>query len=114
MTEILSNILLTSVLIGAALWIAKTNPLLGGFILSLPLTTLITLALAKIQSRESANPVLMAKSIFVGVLVTLAFFIPFLLSEKLKLGFWQSYFAGFSLLIVSYFAHRWVVTTWLT
>jgi hypothetical protein len=46
-----------------------------------------------------------AKSIFVAVPISLVFFVPFLFSEKLNLGFWTCYSIGIGLLAIGYFVH---------
>ncbi len=109
MSQIVLNVVLTSVSLSFVLWLSKTNPTLGGFILSMPLSTLITLAFSKIQNENTGNTMLLAKSIFIGIPSTLTFFIPFLLAERFNLSFWTSYTTGFLLLSVSFFKHRYVV-----
>ncbi len=113
MTEIATNVALTSVLLSVVLWVSKTNAILGGFIVSLPISTLIVLAFSRIQQGETGNTQLLAKSIFVALPATLTFFIPFLLADRLKLSFWTSYFTGICLLTVSFFIHKWLVTRFL-
>jgi uncharacterized membrane protein (GlpM family) len=107
--EIVFNIVLSAVAISVVLWISKTNPVLAGFVGSLPLSTLIVLAFSKLQDRDVGDTQLLAKSIFIGIPATLLFFIPFLVAERLKLSFWTTYFSGFALLSVSYFIHRYLV-----
>ena len=106
---LLLNLGLSASLISIALWVAKQNPRLGGFIVSLPLSTLIVLALNRFQNPDSSSGVSLAKSIFVAIPASLTFFIPFLLSEKLKLSFWTCYGCGVALLGASYFIHRFVM-----
>ncbi len=113
MTEIAINVILTSTILSFVLWLSKSNPVLGGFIVSLPLSTLIVLAFSKIQSADAGNTFILAKSIFVAVPSTLLFFIPFLLADKFKLSFWTTYFTGFGLLAVSFMIHKWIMTNWL-
>src|SRR2546426_8902686 len=107
------NIGLSALIISTALWVAKSTPVLGGFIVSLPLSTLITLALSKLQEDNPGNTFLLARSIFVAVPLTLLFFIPFLLADRWKLSFWACYFIGFGLLLVSYGLHRWIMANWM-
>lgn len=64
------------------------------------------LPLSPIQHGDSENTILRAKSIFVAVPVTLAFFIPFLASGKFGLSFWQAYALGCLALLLANFAHR--------
>jgi hypothetical protein len=103
------NIGLSALIISTALWIAKQNPGLGGFVVSLPLSTLIVLALNRIQNPDPASGMTLAKSIFVAIPATLTFFVPFLLAEKLRLSFWTCYGSGVALLGTSYFVHRFVL-----
>lgn len=110
MNQIILNVILTSVSLSFVLWLSKTNPTLGGFILSMPLSTLITLAFSKMQNANTANTMILAKSIFIGIPSTLTFFVPFLLADRLKLDFWICYATGFLLLSVSFFIHRYVVS----
>ena len=113
MFEIAINVILTSAILSFVLWLSKSNPVLGGFIVSLPLSTLIVLALSKMQNAETGNAYILAKSIFVAIPATLVFFVPFLLAEKLKISFWTSYVSGFLLLSVSFFVHKWIMGNWV-
>lgn len=114
MIEVAFNVILTSTLLSIVLWISKTNPILGGFIVSLPLSTLIVLAFSKIQNQDPGNTYLLAKSIFVAVPASLLFFVPFLLADRFKIGFWTSYSIGFALLAISFFIHRWLMVRWMS
>lgn len=100
------NILISSVVISGCVWLAEKRPDLAGFIVSLPLSTLLMLALNQIQHGDASKGTLLAKSIFIAIPSTLVFFIPFLFAEKLKIPFWISYTIGIALLAVAYFAHR--------
>lgn len=114
MLQIVFNIFLSATMISFALWVAKTNPILGGFIISLPLSTLIALALSKIQNSDPGNTFLLAKSIFIAVPVSLLFFVPFLFAERFRLSFWASYGTGLVLLVLSFGIHRWLMARWFT
>lgn len=109
MTEIFFNLTISASVISLVLWISKSNPTLAGFVLSLPISTLIVLALSKFQNKDPGNTFLLAKSVMVGVPASLLFFIPFLFADKLKLNFWSSYMIGFLLLSISYLVHKWLV-----
>ncbi len=109
MTEIFFNLTISASVISLVLWISKSNPSLAGFVLSLPISTLIVLALSKLQNKDPGNTFMLAKSVMIGVPATLLFFVPFLLADKLKLSFWTSYIIGFLLLGLSYVIHKWLV-----
>lgn len=109
MAEIFFNLTISATVISLVLWISKSNPTLAGFVLSLPISTLIVLALSKLQNKDPGNTLLLAKSVMIGVPASLLFFVPFLFADKLKLNFWSSYMIGFLLLTVSYLIHKWLV-----
>lgn len=110
--ELAFNVGLSAVIISVALWVAKQNPILGGFIISLPISTLIVLALNQFQNPDPAAGINLAKSVFIAIPASLLFFVPFLLAEKLKLSFWSCYSIGVALLGVSFVIHK-TVTNWM-
>lgn len=114
MIEIGINVLLTSTILSIVLWISKTNPVLGGFIVSLPISSIIVLAFSKLQSVDEGNTMIMAKSIFIAIPASLTFFIPFLFADKLKMSFWTTYGSGLALLLISFTIHRWVMNHWMS
>ena len=112
LAEIALNVVLTSAILTFVLWVSKSNPTLGGFIVSLPISTLIVLAFSKIENQNPGSSFMLAKSIFVAVPTTMLFFVPFLLADKLKLPFWTSYISGIALLAVAYWIHGWIAGQW--
>ena len=104
--HVVVNIMISAALISFAAWLSGRAPRLAGFIVALPLTTMLVLPLSYLEHRDSQNAILFAKSIFVAIPVTLLFFIPFLLSGRLNLTFWQAYSAACVILPLGYFAHR--------
>ena len=104
------NIAISASVISFCALLANRKPELAGFILSLPLSTLLALALNQAQYNDPAKGTLLAKSIFVAVPSSLLFFIPFLFAERLKLSFWMSYVTGVALLVVAYFIHQFVMS----
>ena len=103
------NIVVSACVIAFAAWLSRQFPGTAGFIVALPLATMLVLPLAYFQHGDGGNTILMAKSIFVAVPITLAFFIPFLLSGRFGLTFWQAYAYGCLALVLGYFIHRVVV-----
>jgi hypothetical protein len=81
---------------------------LAGFLTALPLTTILALAFSQVEWGNSKQSVEFAKSIFLAVPVSLLFFLPFLFSEKLNLGFWTCYLLGLILLGIGYFIHSYI------
>ena len=100
-----------SVLIVTSGWIAKSNPRLGGFILALPLTTLIALAFKYGEFKDANSSVEFAKSTFYAIPLSLLFFVPFLFADKLKIGFWGIYSSGIFLLGMGYLIHKAILSS---
>ena len=102
----LVNLLISASIIAFTAWLSKTYPMIAGFIVALPITTMLVLPLSYLQHDSVENTALFAKSIFVAIPVSLAFFVPFLLSNRFGLNFWQSYGLGCGLLVLGFFVHR--------
>jgi hypothetical protein len=98
------NTLISAVVIGVAAWMSRRYPNTAGFIIALPLATLLVLPLAYLQHRDAQSVFDMARSILVALPITLLFFIPFLLRDRLS--FWGAYALGCALLPLGYFVHR--------
>lgn len=96
-------------LIAFSSWLAGKKPELAGFIVALPLTTLLALAFAQIEYQNPENSVKFAQSIFIAVPLSLLFFVPFLAATKLNWPFWGLYAGGLVLLGAGYFVHQWIV-----
>lgn len=105
---IILKVIAASVLIAVSSWVAKSNPRLGGFILALPLTTMIALAFNFGEFKNAQATVEFAKSTFYAVPISLLFFLPFLLADRIKIGFWGLYVLGIAFLGVGYGVHRMV------
>ena len=98
--------LIAALMIAFASWLAGKRPDLAGFIVALPLTTLLVLAFSRGQWGDPETSVKLAKSIFLGLPVSLLFFVPFLVAHRFHLGFWTCYATGLALLAAGYFIHR--------
>jgi predicted membrane channel-forming protein YqfA (hemolysin III family) len=98
-----------AILISFVSWLSGRKTGLAGFLTALPLTTLLALAFSHMEWGDNKQSVEYAKSIFVAIPVSLLFFIPFLLAEKLNLNFWTCYIGGVALLGGGYFIHAQVI-----
>jgi hypothetical protein len=98
------NTLISAVVIGVAAWISRRYPVTAGFIIALPLATMLVLPLAYLEHRDAGSMFDMARSILVALPITLLFFIPFLMRDRLS--FWGAYALGCTLLPLGYFVHR--------
>ena len=101
---IVLNTLVSAVVIGIVAWISRRYPVTAGFIIALPLATMLVLPLAYLQHRDAGSVFEMAKSILVALPITLLFFIPFLMRDRLS--FWGAYAFGCALLPIGYLVHR--------
>ena len=110
MASFILKTIITAIIISFSSWLSGKRPDLAGFILALPIATLIALAFSYAEYQNAQTTIAFAKSIFVGVPVSLLFFIPFLLAEKLNFSFWHSYSAGLGLLVIGFFLHKTILT----
>ncbi|WP_022696755.1 hypothetical protein [Euryhalocaulis caribicus] len=100
------------VVVATAAWLSEKKPGLAGFVVALPLASLLALAFSWFEHRDSQTSILFARSILIAVPVSYLFFAPFFFTGRTGWGFWSSYAAGFVLLILGFFIHRWV-SGWL-
>ncbi|MFZ1866280.1 MAG: hypothetical protein WAU39_18820 [Polyangiales bacterium] len=98
------NTLVSAIVIGVAAWISRRYPVTAGFLIAMPLATMLALPLAYAQHRDAASAFEMARSILVALPITVLFFVPFLMRDRLS--FWAAYGLGCLLLPVGYLVHR--------
>ena len=102
----LVKVIFSAIILSFASWLSFKKPILAGFIVSLPLVSLLTIFFSYAEYKDIDKTVSFAKSIFVGVPISLLFFLPFLFCKRLDLSFSQAYFAGIVILIIGYFIHK--------
>ena len=108
------KIIFSACVIAFTSWLAGKRPELAGFIIALPLMTLLVLPFNYAEYQDPANSLTFAKSILIAVPLSLTFFIPFLFANKIMAaapqgtGFWVVYAAGIACLVVAYFIHQWI------
>lgn len=90
-----------------ASWLAGKKPVLAGFVISLPLMSMISIVYVYLQDRDMEKINQFALSILVGVPLSLTFFIPFLLNRWFKLSFTLTYALAVGCLILAYTTHQW-------
>ena len=101
------NTLVSAIVIGVAAWISRRYPVTAGFLIAMPLATMLALPLAYAQHRDVASAFEMARSILVALPITVLFFVPFLMRDRLS--FWAAYGLGCLLLPVGYVIHRAII-----
>jgi hypothetical protein len=98
--------LLAAVVIASASWLADKRPQLGGFLIALPLASMLALAFNAVEFQNLENTTRFAQSIFTAIPLSLLFFVPFLFAGKLNWSFWTCYLVGFLLLGGGFLIHR--------
>ena len=76
------NLFISAVTISFASWLSGRFPTAAGFVVALPLATMLVLPLSYNEHGNAENTILLAKSILVAIPISLAFFVPFLLSGR--------------------------------
>ncbi len=100
------KMVLASGMIAFTSWLAGRKPALAGFIIALPISSLLALAFTQAEWRDPEKSVRFAQGILFALPLSATFFLPFLFARQLKMSFWGLYFLGVAFLSVSYFAHR--------
>ena len=106
----LSKVLLAALVIAFASWLSGKKPELSGFIIALPIASIIAIAFSYMEHKNAENTVLFAKSILIGVPVSYLFFVPFFFAKNFNMNFWMIYGLGIILLIAGYFAHKYLTS----
>ena len=99
-----------AIVIAFASWLSGKKPELAGFIIALPIASLLALVFSYLEYRDPAASITFAKSILVGVPVSYLFFLPFFFADKLGNSFWLSYLTGLGLLVIGFFIHRYIMS----
>lgn len=102
----IAKIALTSLVVACTSWLAGKRPELAGFIVALPLTSLLVLMFTQFEHHNHETTIRFAKSILIGVPISWLFFVPFFFAGKLGNNFWLCYGIGITLLTMGYFLHR--------
>ncbi len=100
------KLIIISCVIAFSSWLAGKKPELAGFIIAMPISSMIALAISYFNYKDSSTSITFAKSILIAVPVSWLFFIPFFLAERFGFGFWIAYIIGLLLLAVGYFIHK--------
>lgn len=102
------KVFVAAIVIAFTSWLSGKKPELAGFIIALPIASLLVLVFSYFEHRDAAATITFAKSIMIGVPVSWLFFVPFFLAEKFDYGFWVSYLIGLCLLVIGFFVHRYI------
>lgn len=113
------KIALSACVIAFASWLSGKRPDLAGFIIALPLATLLVLPFSYAEYQDAEATARFAQSIFLAVPLSLTFFIPFLFAKPIMATlpngyqFWGVYGLGLVCLIAAYLLHQYIMKTWI-
>jgi hypothetical protein len=100
------NVVLSALVVGVAAWLSGGFPRAAGFLVSVPLATMLVLPMAHLQHQDAEKTVAFAKSILIAVPVVMLFLLPFMLAVRFDLSFWLSCVLACLWLIPAFFLHR--------
>jgi biotin transporter BioY len=103
------NVVLSALVIGVAAWLSDRFPRATGFLVALPLATMLVLPMAHRQHQDAEKTVAFAKSILIAVPIVMLFLLPFMLAVRCGLSFWLSYVLACLWLIPAFFLHRYLL-----
>lgn len=103
MIGVIFKTLFAGAVITFAAWLSGKRPGLAGFIIALPMMSMLSILFSYIQYRDMEKINQFATSIIVSVPLSLTFFIPFILNKWLKWGFAPIYLLALACLFVAYF-----------
>ena len=102
----LTKVLLAGLIIAFASWLAGRKPVLAGFIVALPLISMLAIIFSYVEFKDMNKINQFTSSIFVAIPLSLTFFIPFRLNKWLKMNFTITYGLAIICLILAYFVHH--------
>ena len=105
------KILLSASIIAGISWYAGKNPPLAGFLIALPIISILSISFSYFQYRDIEKINQFASSILVSIPLSLLFFVPFILNRWLKWSFFPVIVSGFILLFVGYLIHSRIFKT---
>ena len=104
------KILISSLIISIASWLSLKKPALAGFLIAMPLMSIIAIFFSYNEHRNLEKTIMFSKSILVGIPISLSFFLPFFFAKSLGLGFYSTYSLGIIFLIVGFFIHKFLTS----
>ena len=96
------KVFISAMMIAFTSWLAGRKPVLAGFIIALPLTSVLAILFAYYEYRDMQRINQFASSILVAVPLSLVFFIPFLLNKWMKLNFVPTFVLALVFLLAAY------------
>ncbi len=101
----LSKVLFSALIIAFASWLSGRKPILAGFIIALPLMSMLAILFSYIEFKDMNRIDQFARSILVATPLSLSFFMPFLLGRWVKMSFTTTYVLAVLFVIAAFFIH---------
>ena len=102
----LLKVIIAAGLISFSSWLSVKKPVLAGFIVALPLTSVLAILFSYWHTNNYQQVQVFAKSILVAVPVSLLFFVPFLIPIKWNHSFFVSFILGIVFIFIGYLIHK--------
>src|SRR3954453_18301708 len=102
------RVAIAAVTLVAAAELSKRFPRYGALLLSIPLVTILAFMMSWFQYHDLPAISKLAKETLILVVIGLPFFIPFILSKQLGLGFWAAMGSGIVLASLTVGAWLWL------
>jgi hypothetical protein len=106
---IVVNVVLSALVIGVAAWLSGSFPRAAGFLVALPLATILVLPMAHLQHKDAESTVEFATSILIAIPVVMLFLLPLILALRAGWSFWLAYVVACLWLIPAFFLHRYLL-----
>lgn len=103
------KVIFSGMIIAFASWLSVKKPILAGFIIALPLMSLISIFFSYLEHRDMEKTITFSKSILIGVPASLTFFIPFFFAKYFGMNFFTTYLVGIIFLICGFFTHKFIM-----
>ena len=105
----ITKVLFSAVVISFASWLSIKKPVLAGFIIALPLLSILSIAFSYAEHKNLDKTILFAKSIVIGIPASLTFFLPFFFAKSLGLNFVTTYGLALFFLVIGFIAHKFIM-----
>ena len=104
------KIIVAALIIAFSSWLSGIYPKLAGFIIALPIVSLIAILFSYYEYKDVDKTVTFTKSILIAIPVSYLFFLPFFFSKFFGMNFYLIYGSGILLLVVGYLIHKYFVS----
>ena len=100
------KVLVSALVIALAAWLSGKLPRAAGFLVALPLSTMLVLPLAYLEHHDLEKVTALAKSVLIALPGIVIFLLPFIFGNRWGWPFWVSYVMAVLWLIPAFFLHR--------